>query len=196
MIIGLTGKARAGKDTVADLITAESLGSVHRVGFADLLKLSAARALNVLTSPDDVGIEAVRRWADALKTRHRIQIVDQETDEVIHSLTGRQFLQRYGTEAHRDLFGDDFWVEAVELNRPEVDVLILNDVRFANEAAAIKEAGGEVWRVVRDTIAVEDNATERPLPSHFIDREIENYGSIDDLRAKVQQALVTTESVA
>ena len=26
-------------------------------------------------------------------------------------MTFREFLQRYGTEAHRDVFGKDFWLE-------------------------------------------------------------------------------------
>jgi len=30
-----------------------------------------------------------------------------------HSITGRQALQRYGTEGHRDVFGEDFWVDAL-----------------------------------------------------------------------------------
>ena len=188
MIIGLAGYARVGKDTVADLLIEETNGVIEKVGFADVLKLSAARALGVLRSPDDVGTAAVKNWADHLKTRLTIQIVDDEGN-LHHEISGRHFLQRYGTEAHRDIFGDDFWVDALELHRPGTDILLITDVRFPNEAAAIREAGGEVWRVVRDIPAVEGHVTERSLPGDLIDREIENYGSIDDLRAKVKMAL-------
>lgn len=188
MIIGLHGFARVGKDTVADLIIEESSGVCEKVGFADVLKLSAARAFGALRSPDDVGVDAVRRWADRLKTRLTIQIVDDEGN-LHHEVSGRQFLQRYGTEAHRDIFGDDFWVDALELQRPGVDFLLVTDVRFPNEAAAIHKAGGEVWKVVRDVETVESHVTERSLPGGCIDREIENYGTIDDLREKVKVAL-------
>lgn len=189
MIVGLTGYARSGKDTVARILREETEGAFDQVGFSDLLKLSAARALNVLSSPDDVGIRAVRGWADAFKTRHTIQIRDDESGEVIHEISGRAFLQRYGTEAHRELFGDDFWVEAVDLHRPGIDLLVVNDVRFPNEARQIRDAGGEVWRVKRAETKQGGHITERPLPDNLIDRSIENYGTLDDLRDKVRMAI-------
>lgn len=196
MIIGLTGYARSGKDTVARMLAEEENGVVERVGFSDLLKLSAARALNVLTSPDDVGMKPVQEWADDFKTRHTIQIRD-ESGRVVHEIPGRTFLQRYGTEAHRELFGDDFWVEAVDLDRPGVDLVVVNDVRFANEAERIREAGGEIWQVVRaGAEPAGSHVTERPLPGDLIDREVPNHGTLDDLRGHIQSALVAIKSQA
>ena len=46
-IIGLTGKARAGKDTVADILEEITEGRVDREAFADRLKLIAALALGI-----------------------------------------------------------------------------------------------------------------------------------------------------
>lgn len=196
MIIGLTGYARSGKDTVARMLAAQEAGVVEQVGFSDLLKLSAARSLGLPWSPDGVGPQAVRDWADSLKTTHSIQVVD-DTGQVVHEISGRRFLQRYGTEAHRDLFGDDFWVKAVDLDRPGVDLLLVNDVRFPNEAEHIREAGGEIWRVVRaEAKPAGDHVTERPLPDHLVDREIPNNGSLEHLREYVTTALVATEKVA
>jgi dephospho-CoA kinase len=44
-IIGLTGRAGAGKDTVADII--QSVAIVQRFAFADLLRFEAAEAWGI-----------------------------------------------------------------------------------------------------------------------------------------------------
>lgn len=191
-VIGLAGRARVGKNTVAGFIAELTDGPVHEAAFADLIKVSAARALGVKFHGDEVGLDAVRRWADALKTDHSIRIVG-ENGEQLHQITGRSFLQRYGTEAHRELFGDDFWVDAVEFIRPDLAALVLTDVRFENEAEAIHRAGGEVWRVERPSI---DRAThqdshlsEKPLPDELVDLTLVNDDDLEGLRAATALAL-------
>ena len=194
-IIGLSGYAQSGKDTVAALIAEQVPGTVKTVAFADLIKVSAARALGVLTHPDDVGVRAVRRWADDFKLGHRVQITDSE-GKVVHAITGRAFLQRYGSEAHRDLFGPDFWVEQIEW-QPECDVLIFTDCRFENEAEAIRERGGEVWRINRSSTREGGHISEKALPAELVDVEILNGGTLQDLAGTVGRAmsdLVATDS--
>ena len=186
-IIGLTGFARSGKDTVAALIAEHLDGSVRTVAFADLIKVSAARSLGVLRHPDDVGSEAVRRWADAFKTGHSIEIKDAQ-GRVVHSLSGRQYLQRYGSEAHRDLFGDDFWVDQIQWE-PDCDLLIFTDCRFENEAEAIRARGGEVWRVNRPSSRAGVHISEVALPSELVDIELINAGTIQDLALSVGRAV-------
>jgi len=188
-VIGLTGRARSGKNTVAAMIA--DLLPVERVAegaFADAVKVSAARALGVPFTGDDVGIAAVRRWADEFKLDHTVQVV--RDGQVLHEITGRSYLQRYGTEAHRELFDPDFWVNVVDLNPDGVDVLVMTDVRFPNEAEVIREQGGEVWQIVGDDSgATDEHASERPLPPQLIDRELVNRGTLDQLRAQVEVAL-------
>ena len=186
-IIGLTGYARSGKDTVAALIAEHYDGRVKTVAFADLIKVSAARALGVLRHPDDVGTDAVRRWADQFKTGHRIQIQDAE-GQVLHTVTGRQFLQRYGSEAHRDLMGEDFWIEQIDWE-PDCDLLIFTDCRFQNEAQAIHQRGGEVWRVNRPSSKPGNHISEIALPSDAVDLELVNTGTIQDLAITVGRAV-------
>ena len=194
-IIGLTGFAQSGKDTVAALIAKQVGGTVKTCAFADLIKVSAARTLGVLTHPDDVGMKAVRSWADTFKLGQSVQIVSAK-GEVIHSITGRAFLQRYGSEAHRDLFGPDFWVEQIDWE-PECDVLIFTDCRFENEAEAIRDKGGEVWRVNRPSTREGGHISEKPLPDELVDIEILNAGTLQDLARTVGRAmsdLVATDS--
>lgn len=188
-VVGLTGYARSGKNTVAGLIAKMSPESrVREIAFADAIKVSAARALGVPFHGDQVGTAAVREWADRFKADHVIEVI--ESGETVHRITGREFLQRYGTEAHRELFDDDFWVNVVDLNPPDIDLLLVTDVRFPNEAHHIHEAGGEVWKVVRsDALPANDHASERPLPDELVDRTVSNEGDLDDLEAEVERVM-------
>ena len=183
-IIGLNGFARSGKDTVARFIREIHGGEVEIVAFADLIKLSAARALKACTDPDDVGLNAVRRWADEFKQGYSVRIFDRVGHQV-GGMMGREFLQRYGTEAHRELFGDDFWVDQIDWNR-DCDVLVFTDVRFANEAKAIRERGGQVWRIERPSSRAGAHASERPLDPALVDRVIVNNFDLDHLRGDVE----------
>lgn len=188
-VIGLTGYARSGKNTVATLIAKMSPGlRVKEIAFADAIKVSAARALGVPFNGDQVGTSAVREWADRFKAEHVIEVT--ESGETIHRITGREFLQRYGTEAHRELFDDDFWVNVVDLDPPDVDLLLVTDVRFPNEARHIREAGGEVWKVMRaDAMPANDHDSERPLPDELVDRTVNNEGTLDDLEVEVEKVV-------
>jgi hypothetical protein len=65
-------------------------------------------------------------------------------------LTPRYVLQVWGTEVARKSFHDDTWIASLEnkLRKTNNDIVI-SDVRFPNEIAAIKRAGGVVIRVTR-----------------------------------------------
>jgi len=183
-IIGLNGYARSGKDTVAGFIQELYDGEVEIVAFADLVKLSAARALKTCTDPDDVGLRAVREWADQFKNGWSVRIFDRVGNQV-GGMQGREFLQRYGTEAHRELFGDDFWVNQIDWDR-DCDVLVFTDVRFANEARAILDRGGEVWRIDRPSARPGRHASEQPLDPELVSRVLINQYDLDHLRGDVE----------
>lgn len=226
ILIGVNGVKGSGKDTVARAIKVlvEALPStpgqaypshhgssgwwVRRDGFADRLKLSAANALGHLTGDVD---EAVR-FINSLKGERpdgsdvTIDLYEHYVDarpQLVHRITGRQFQQYYGTEAHRDVFGKDFWINLVLPNR-EVDslgrpqdfffgrpydpdgtsrdglgwqeILVIPDVRFDDEAEAIKQVGGTTVRVQRDSAeeSGDGHASEQPLMGDLVDYVIDN----------------------
>lgn len=196
-IIGLTGKAGSGKDTVAQIALewcAENGISAERVAFADPLKLSAARALGAAKT---VTLEQAVQFCNELKEGGRIK-VELPTPPLSpireYEISGREYLQWYGTEAHRDVFDLEFWVEATmkplderfrELRAP--DVVFITDCRFPNEAAAVNERNGEVWEVVRPGVAaVAAHTSEAGLPEGAIEFQINNEGDLDDLRVLVR----------
>lgn len=186
-VIGLAGFARSGKDTVADILEEITDGRVERDAFADRLKLIAALALGVAVHPDDVGTSGVRRWADQFKQAESVAVIGPG-GSVISEISGRQFLQRLGAEGIRDVLGQNALVDAVPLRRSGVDLLVLTDVRFENEARAVRGAGGSVWRVNRPGVGEGTHRSEIPLADELVDVEIDNSGSITDLYATVKRA--------
>lgn len=188
MLIGLTGRAGAGKDTVYETIRDLHPDlAVERLSFADPLYASAAAALGV--TPDqlrewkrdpDVGVCVVRCQPGGPL-------------EVKSDITVRQYLQRYGTEAHREVFGDDFWVGAVNLYRHVGKVQVVTDVRFPNEAREVHDAGGVVVEVVGPGEGAPTHASEAALPGDLVDHVLPNITRDDNREALTRRvaSLVT-----
>ena len=178
MIIGLHGQQRVGKDTVFELIKTEYPHAI-RLAFADKIKQSLAALFGVSV-----------REIDILKEEGAMFKVESKNYE--HSYTWRSFAQRYGTEAHREIFGEDFWVDKV-LPRPskrgikshQDKLWIITDVRFPNEAL-IKELGGKIINVKRPDVDKKDNhISENSLNNFFIDYELVNDSSLEELKERV-----------
>lgn len=135
MLIGLAGGIGAGKDTAFERIKVLFPDhEVVQVSFAAKLKESAS-ALFGLTSHF---VETEKR-----NPKCTITLVNDEHDAGI-TLTFRQFLQRYGTEAHRDVFGDNFWVDAaLPLDFDHTGKIVcVTDARFGNELQRIIDLDG------------------------------------------------------
>lgn len=172
MLFGLAGAAGAGKDTVYALATVMYPNVVRR-SFAGKLYASAAAALGV--TPAD--LERWKRKGTKIK-------VSGEGGFLYHQLSVREYLQRYGTEAHREVFGPDFWVEQVDLAH-EGRMVFVTDVRFPNEAEAIRAAGGHVVWVegVPDPLGpvAASHASAQALPESLIDAILDNTVRNDNL---------------
>jgi hypothetical protein len=127
MIIGFCGLAGSGKTTAADALIKRGF---VRLPFAQPLK----RMFAALAGPPP-GAD-VRAWAE---TPH----------DLLCGRTPRQALQTLGTEWGRDCVGADLWVRlwaADAVNHPHI---VADDVRFPNEAEAIRRAAGLVIRIDR-----------------------------------------------
>lgn len=199
MIIGLTGFKQAGKNEVAKKIRQWSSMPTVELSFAAKLKQSLAAFLGC-------SVEDLEEWKN---DPYMVVAVGLQVGELgivqPRMQTVRSALQRYGTEAHREVFGKDFWVDAllplpdghpltdtvglIAFNkRKYADALyVVTDVRFPNEARRVRQSGGVVVRVVGpDQTETDDgHASETPLPDDLIDRTIlntkrdDNYASLD-----------------
>jgi hypothetical protein len=149
-IIGFTGFARSGKDTIAQQFVKND--GYERIGFADSLK-SILYALNPrieLFNDDFIG-----HW-------HVKNIVDSRGwDEAKKEPEIRELLQRLGTEGGRIALGEDIWVKTL-FNSPHGARIVISDVRFQNEADEIRRRGGTVVRIVRPGVGpVNDHASDK-----------------------------------
>jgi hypothetical protein len=114
-------------------------------------------------------------------------------------LTLRDILQRFGTEAMRNNFGPDFWVRrwASEFSRLERETkaegVVITDLRFENEADAVRARGGLVVHLRRPEAGLGGaegaHASELPLAVGLDDCLVYNSGSVRDLDAKVPDIL-------
>ena len=129
IIIGLSGKARAGKDTTANIITSilacdfPSL-KVETVSFAKKLKEIA---------------KDVFSW---------------DGDKNYYPLSkdkGRNLLINIGLKMRE--IRDTIWVDYVmkSISISDKQIFLITDVRFKNEAKIIKNAGGFIVRITRNS---------------------------------------------
>ena len=168
MIIGLSGYARSGKDTVAELLVLNY--EFKRVAFADGIR-QALLALNPILHDGTRLNETVQMYGwDVAKAK----------DEV------RRLLQVMGTEVGRKLIHEDVWVWRLFNSIDDNERIVIPDVRFPNEARMIEDRGGEVWRINRHNhAAINDHVSEHALDNHMFKRAIYNDGSLDDLADEI-----------
>lgn len=153
MIIGITGYAGVGKDTVADLLT-------YRANFEKRAFADKVREAYYEVAPD--------------AHRHAIDLYgwDDAKRSNLHIRTG---LQGLGAMC-RKVFGLDFWIEqALKGVLFEKVDYVFADVRYPNEAEAIKARGGVIVRLKRDNVfPVNNHESETNVDSIEADLVLEN----------------------
>lgn len=165
MVLGLSGYAQSGKDTFARFLV-EDHGFV-RVAFADTLR-EMLYALNPLvewagTASDPVW--SVKQLVDTIGWERAKAEGPAGSD-----FTVRAYLQRLGTEAGREILGQNIWVDTAMAKLTPGRRYVFTDVRFPNEFDAIKAAGGKVIRLQRDgRTAVNAHPSETALDEHVFD---------------------------
>lgn len=175
MIVGLSGRAGAGKSTAAKHLA--SLGFAHH-SFAAPLK-EAAKLIFSLTDAQVYGDQKA--------------IIDP-----FWRMTPRAILQLLGTECLRNGFSDDVWIRSLMRRIDGVADVVIDDVRFQNEAAAIRSAGGLIIRVERyDAKAVGGvvgHQSENDLTSYSFDAVIENHGGLFPFQCALERVLARASS--
>jgi hypothetical protein len=210
MILGISGLANSGKDTVADILV-EHHGYI-KVALADKLKRITKE---VFAFSDD------QLWGPS----HFRNAPDERYPRADGTfLTPREALQQLGTQWGRACY-ENTWVDiciqtslgllsqteagswytaklgahgvdAVEGEPNPIRGVAIPDVRFRNEIEAVKGAGGRVIRVTRPGAGLQGSAgshaseTEQAsIPNSEFDDVIVNDGTLDGLKIKVDVVL-------
>lgn len=158
MLVGIAGAKRAGKDTLAR-------------------GLCAAFGL-----PQDSFAAPLRRFiADLLGwTLEELEARKEDPIDWLDGITPRHMMQTAGTEWGRDMVHGELWVRSL-LHRLAGGGII-SDVRFPNEARAIRERGGIVIQVNRPGAGQGDaHVSETPLPFDLVDAFITNDSTPEEL---------------
>lgn len=172
MLIGIGYRAGSGKDTVANYL--RSNYAFKRAAFADRLKYVVVRLLDL------------NEWQeDEVFTR---EFKDELQD---FGLTGGQILQRVGVALREAIPG--CWIACAQIKSKLVyNHIVVTDVRFEDEAAHIKQLGGELWEV-RRPVAHDTHVSETSGTKIQWDRVIHNTGTIADLNAEVARAFADAQ---
>ena len=166
MIIGLSGYAQSGKDSVAEILVNKY--DYTRIAFADPIR------------------ELLYEMNPAVKDGgYRLQgVVDGYGWDVAKTAFPevRTLLQNLGVGA-RKIFGEMFWVEQALRNVTTDGNFVITDVRFPNEANAIREyEGAQVWRIKRPNVgAVNPHVSETAMEGEKVDQIFINSGTLEDL---------------
>lgn len=204
-LIGLVGFIGAGKGTVGTLLSTEY--GYTQDSFAKPLKDAVATIFGWDRQSLEGDSHASREWRerpDAFWTEH-----------FGRTFTPRLALQLMGTEAGRNVFHPDLWVISL-LNRSQGKNVVITDVRFKNEVAAVHNADGLVIRVRRgidplwyatavlanggDCAAIDRmnelgiHQSEWDWVGQPVDYIIDNDGTFEDLRKKVSWVLLVLQS--
>lgn len=175
MIIALTARSQAGKDTVCEIIQ-EMWDDTQRIAFADNVKKFTALALDITLEE----LEFLKNSKEEWTLFHR-------------GITTRQLLQRVGTEAGRGLFGENVWVDLALKDIDPKKIYVITDCRFENEAKKVKELGGivvKIWRKEADNVP-STHASETADLSAYYDYQIHNDGTKQELRETIEGLLET-----
>lgn len=174
MIIGLSGYAQVGKDTVAQILV-EDYGFT-RIAFADIIR-TAVYLLDPI-----VNLEGMR-------LQHLVDKYGWDTAKQVPEV--RRLMQVMGSEIGRDLIDEQIWIELTMLNiKPETNIVI-SDVRFKNEAEEIKFQGGDVWRITRieRDAPINLHRSETELDTWNFDEYISNNGTLGDLYKAIAEIM-------
>ena len=177
-IIGITGKANAGKTTAANYIADKY--DFRRVAFADPLKKGLAEFTGL----------PLRMFYD--QNIKNIDIPEYNNTSL------RYMMQFVGTECFRDNFGINFWVnrmllEIENLDKEGVDNIVIDDIRYQEESEMVKELGGYVIFITRpDENAIRSSHRSEALDVKY-DYHVDNDGDLAKLFADVDTLIATSK---
>lgn len=173
LLIGLAGRARAGKTTAAKYLA--STHNLQTYAFADPLREGLTTILNL--SPRDFD--------------------DEHKEQPIAWLgrSARELMQSMGTEWGRNHVHPELWLLLAEQNLgflkqtyAAASGFVISDLRFENEAAFVREKGGLVIHLIRESAPdVTPHISETGIAIHDNDVVVHNDESIEQMTGQLDK---------
>lgn len=131
VLIGLSGKAGSGKDTVGDYLV--EMFDFRKLSFAEPLKKGASVLFDI---PEET-----------LHSREKKEEVDPR-----YGRSPRELLQWLGTDVLRNQIDEKFFLNHMSGRLDKILLekghqVVITDVRFDNEAELVRSYGGQVWKL-------------------------------------------------
>ena len=175
---GVSGHGQSGKNTFANFLQIELLAKgieCAQLAFATELKMDVQR---------DFGLTFESLWG---KDKEKPLECFRKTNG--DNWTAREVLQEYGNFFRK--FDKNWWINKV-LGK-NIENLIITDVRYRNEAEAIKNNNGvniKIKRKDKQSIHGESHISETNLDDDYlVDYVINNDGNLDDLKEKAKKLI-------
>lgn len=168
LIIGISGRANAGKDTVADFLIKQNIidGKVSVADYlkditCDLFNISRYDVYNNKTAKSGMYV------SDFIKLSHKF---GDDLGYENRELSVREVLQLFGTDVLRTLSANCLINSTINtIDKLDGCIYAIPDVRFPNEVEAIQSSGGFVVRLTRNT----SNMT------HITETALDSYNNFD-----------------
>jgi hypothetical protein len=209
-IVGISGKAGAGKDAVGEILR-DNFGYT-RVAFGDAVKREVSQALlrtrrrSLFTfilfwlfGAYAAGLTHAAEYYEKMPRRVRwallLNVGDEEAPFVKPtSASIRTILQWWGTDYRRAQY-EHYWIEQLYSSSAfrHSHKVYIPDVRFPNELAWIEKQNGLTVRVSRPGVTQMQHASEAALdPPAVFDAYIHNDGTLQDLHEQVMDVIYGT----
>ncbi len=152
-IVGFIGRRRAGKDTAAFYLMQN--------GYAGLKFAGALKAM-LDTYLEYVGVSPDVRTLLIEGAQKELPI------KFLQGKSTRFAMQTLGTEWGRNLIGENLWVDAAIARAKQFEKVVLTDVRFPNEVAALQGIGATIIKIERP-----DNDCSDEADAHVSEAEVD-----------------------
>jgi|WetSurMetagenome_2_1015567.scaffolds.fasta_scaffold308412_2 hypothetical protein len=177
MIIGITGLARSGKDTCADILCEE----LNKRGY-NVKKVA-------LAEPMKEACRIIFGWNNDYLYGDKKDLIDDN-----YGISPRHVLQTMGTEwgqfmlskfdNFRKVTGRKLWIKSL-LNKYVGQNIIISDVRFVHEAEEIRNNNGFIIKIERSGIKQMKHKSEKEIKKIQSDVTINNDGDLFDYKDEV-----------
>lgn len=209
LLIGISGKIGAGKNYLANSLQKElnKRGyTTAELAFGNALKDELTEFIQFFHTPIKNNINDQQKTSLLKKVSVEMNIpLDQveylfnllcetmvqtnpgELDGFVKSEATRLSLQFLGTEIRRNQ-DENYWTNKTDKMLPDVDVIVIADARFVNEADYVKDRGGYLFRleVPYDIIIARASARDKiryskAAESHHSETGLDDYKKFDTI---------------